>query len=123
MKTSPLTAALLSVGLACGSMSAAAHPDYRWRGGPEPPHWDAARSYDGRWRHERPLRREDYVYRSGDGRYYCRRSDGTTGLVVGGLAGAALGEAIGGETVAALLGAAGGAALGKSIDSDKIHCG
>jgi uncharacterized protein YcfJ len=81
-----------------------------------------ARSYDGRRHHERRLRREEYVYRDGDGRYYCRRSDGTTGLVVGGLAGAPLGETIGGETGAALLGAAGGAVLGNSIDSGKVHC-
>jgi len=35
--------------------------------------------------HYRPytLGRNDRIYRGQDGRYYCRRSDGTTGLIVG----------------------------------------
>ncbi len=122
MKTSTLAAVVLSVGLSCGSMSATAQPDYRWHGGPEARDWDASRTYDGRRHHERRLARDDYVYRGGDGRYYCRRSDGTTGLVVGGLAGAALGNAIGGDTLGALLGAAGGAALGSSVDRGRVRC-
>jgi hypothetical protein len=122
MKTSTLAAVVLSVGLSGASMSATAQPDHRWQGGPENRRWDAARSYDGRRRAERPLRREDYVHRGGDGRYYCRRSDGTTGLVVGGLGGAALGEAIGGDTLGALVGAAGGAVLGNSIDRGRVRC-
>ena len=36
--------------------------------------------------HERRLRENDQVYVGRDGRYYCRRSDGTTGLIVGGIA-------------------------------------
>src|SRR3546814_3832862 len=44
---------------------------------------------DPRYR-ERRLSRNDRVYRGRDGRYYCRRSDGTTGLIVGGLAGGVL---------------------------------
>ena len=122
MKTSVLVVAALSVGLSCGSMSATAKPDRGWHGGPENRNWDAARAYDGRSHHDRRLTRADYVYRGGDGRYYCRRGDGTTGLVVGGLAGAALGNAIGGDTIGALLGAAGGAALGNSIDRGRVHC-
>lgn len=122
MKTSTLAAAMLSVSFSCGSMSAMAQPDHHWRGGPENRQWDAARSYDGRRHHERRLTRADEVYRGGDGRYYCRRSDGTTGLVVGGLAGAALGNVIGGNTISTLLGAAGGAAIGNSVDSGKVRC-
>ena len=41
---------------------------------------------------ERALSRRDRVYRGRDGRYYCRRSDGTTGLNVGGAAGGLLGN-------------------------------
>lgn len=122
MKTSTLAAAVLSVSLSCGSMSATAQPDHHWHGGPENRGWDAAGSYDGRRHHERRLTRADYVYRGGDGRYYCRRSDGTTGLVVGGLAGAALGDAIGGDAISTLLGAAGGAALGNSVDRGRVRC-
>jgi uncharacterized protein YcfJ len=122
MKTSTLAAVVLSVSLSCGSMPATAQPDHRWQGGPEHPQWDASQSYDGHRRHERRLSRADYVHRGGDGRYYCRRSDGTTGLVVGGLTGAALGNAIGGDTLGTLLGAAGGAALGRSVDRGRVRC-
>jgi hypothetical protein len=121
MKTSTL-AAVLSVGLSCGSLSANAQPDHRWHGGPANQQWDAAHYYDGRRGAERRLTRSDYVHRGSDGRYYCRRADGTTGLVVGGLAGAALGNAIGGDTLGALLGAAGGAAVGNSIARGQVRC-
>lgn len=122
MKTSTLAAAALSIILSGASMPAVAQPDHHWQGGPANRQWDASRAYDGHRGHERRLGRSDYVYRGGDGRYYCRRSDGTTGLVVGGLAGAALGGAIGGDTLGALLGAAGGAALGSSIDRGNVRC-
>jgi hypothetical protein len=123
MKNSVLAAVALSVGLSAGGLSATARPDYRWRGGPDNPDWDAADHYDGRWHHgERRLTRADYVYRGRDGRWYCKRPDGTTGLVVGGLTGAAIGQAIGGDTVAALLGAAGGALLGQRIDRGEVRC-
>lgn len=75
--------------------------------------------------HERRLRNEDAIYMGGDGRYYCKRSDGTTGLIVGGIAGGALGNLIapgGSKTLGTLLGAAGGAAVGASIDAKKVRC-
>jgi outer membrane lipoprotein SlyB len=52
-------------------------------------------------------------------RYYCRRADGTTGLIIGGLVGGALGNTIapgGSKTLGTLLGVGGGALLGRSID-------
>jgi hypothetical protein len=122
MKTSTLAAAVLSVSLSCGAAPASAQPDHHWRGGPGQHNWDASRSYDNRAHHDRRLTRSDYVYRGGDGRYYCRRSDGTTGLVIGGLTGGLLGNAIGGDTLGTLLGAAGGAVVGNSIDRGKVHC-
>jgi len=54
-----------------------------------------------------------------DGRRYCRQSDGTTGLVVGGVAGALVGRSIdtrGDRTVGTLLGAAAGAVAGREIE-------
>ena len=39
---------------------------------------------------ERRLGPNDEVYRGSDGRYYCKRSDGTTGLVIGAVGGARL---------------------------------
>ena len=71
------------------------------------------------------LTRGDRIYRGRDGRYYCRRSDGTTGLIVGGAAGAALGAVIapgGSEVVGALIGGAAGAVLGREIDRGEVRC-
>ena len=73
------------------------------------------------------LRREDRIYRGQDGKYYCRRSDGTTGLVVGGIAGGVLGNIIapgGSELLGTVLGAAGGAAIGSAVDknSSDVSC-
>ena len=79
---------------------------------------------DARYR-ERRLADNDRVYVGQDGRYYCRRNDGTTGLIVGGIAGGVLGSAIspgGSGLLGALLGGAGGAALGKSIDRNNVRC-
>ena len=82
--------------------------------------YDAARYYreDPRYRETR-LSAQDEVYRGSDGRYYCKRSDGTIGLVIGGVGGAALGNVIdgGGNRLAGtLIGGALGALLGQSVD-------
>ena len=80
---------------------------------------------DRRRYQERRLSSNDRVYRGQDGRYYCRRNDGTTGLIVGGVAGGALGAIIapgGSEVLGALLGAAAGAAVGNSVDRDNVRC-
>ena len=69
--------------------------------------------------------RKHYRYkewRGRDGRTYCRKSDGTTGLIVGAAGGALLGRAIdtrGDRATGTILGAAGGALLGKEIDSTR----
>jgi len=122
MKTSTLAVVVLSAGLSCGCMSDGAGSDHRWQGGPDHRDWDAASSYDGRSHHDRALARDDYVHRGSDGRYYCRRSDGTTGLVAGALGGALLGGVIGGDALGALVGGAGGAVLGDSIDRGRVRC-
>jgi hypothetical protein len=74
---------------------------------------------------ERSLGRDERVYRGRDGRYYCRRSDGTTGLIVGGVAGGLFGNAISNgrsSTLGTLLGAAVGATVGASIDRNNVRC-
>jgi hypothetical protein len=71
------------------------------------------------------LGRDDRVYRGRDGRYYCRRSDGTTGLVVGGAIGGTLGAVIapgGSEILGALIGGAAGAAIGSEVDRGEVRC-
>jgi hypothetical protein len=98
---------------------------YRWRGGSAD--WDAARYYhdDPRYQ-DRPLSSNDEVYRGSDGRYYCRRSDGTTGLVIGAGAGALLGNAIDGgrnRTGGTIVGGVLGALIGREVDRNAdVRC-
>ena len=80
---------------------------------------------DGRYYRERRLGYNDRIYRGQDGRYYCRRSDGTTGLIVGAAAGALLGDAIaprGSRTIGALIGGALGGAIGHEVESGGLRC-
>ena len=87
--------------------------------------YDPARYYrPGR---ETVLATDDRVYAGNDGRYYCRRNDGTTGLIVGAAGGGVLGNVIAGghsKTVGTLLGAAGGALAGRAIDQNNsdVRC-
>lgn len=89
--------------------------------------YDAKRYYrdDARYS-ERRLGAQDEVYRGSDGRYYCKRRDGTTGLIVGAAGGALLGNVIDGgqnRTAGTLIGGALGAILGKSIEqNNNIRC-
>ncbi|KRB82286.1 hypothetical protein ASE00_09375 [Sphingomonas sp. Root710] len=88
--------------------------------------YDAARYYrNDRSYGERRLTRNDRIYRGNDGRYYCRRDDGTTGLIIGALAGGLLGNTIANgnsSTLGTLLGAGGGALIGRSIDRGDARC-
>ena len=118
-----LLAAVITVPLSLPTTALAqrGRPDYRWDGD-RGNNWDPSRHYhSGRYR-ERRMGRDDRIYRGGDGRYYCRRSDGTTGLVIGAIAGGILGNAIGGNTLGTLLGAGGGALLGQSVDRGNVRC-
>jgi uncharacterized protein YcfJ len=103
-------------------------PDPRYQG------YYADRYYrdDPRY-HERVLSRDDRIYRGRDGRFYCRRSDGSTGLVVGAITGGVVGGALGnalaqgdsktlGTVLGALAGAAAGAAIGDSVDRQEVRC-
>lgn len=89
--------------------------------------YDASRYYRaGPNYQERALAADDRVYRGSDGRYYCRRNDGTTGLIVGAAGGGILGNVIdGGHSRAAgtLIGGAIGALVGRSVDQqNSIRC-
>jgi outer membrane lipoprotein SlyB len=58
------------------------------------------------------------TWRGRDGRYYCRRSNGTTGLLVGGAAGALIGREIDGgrnRTAGTVVGAVAGALIGREV--------
>lgn len=59
------------------------------------------------------------TWRGRDGRYHCRRSNGTTGLLIGGAAGALIGRSLDGgrdRTTGTIVGAAAGALLGREVD-------
>ena len=103
---------------------------YGYNGGVRDPYatdYDASRYYrdDPRYQ-ERRLTAQDEVYRGSDGRYYCKRNDGTTGLIVGGAGGALLGNLIDGgrsRTAGTLIGGALGALLGRSVDQNTdVRC-
>ncbi|GGB25488.1 hypothetical protein GCM10011380_13840 [Sphingomonas metalli] len=79
---------------------------------------------DARYR-ERRLSRRDRIYRGQNGNYYCRRTDGTTGLIVGGVAGGVLGNIIapgGSELLGTVLGGAAGALAGREVDRNNVRC-
>jgi Ni/Co efflux regulator RcnB len=80
---------------------------------------------DGRYYGEVRLGRNDRIYRGSNGQYYCRRSDGTTGLIVGGAVGALIGNSIDNgrsSLLGTLIGAGAGAALGSEIERGSIRC-
>src|SRR3546814_11665835 len=73
---------------------------------------------DRRYR-ERRLSNNDRIYRGRDGKYYCRRNDGSTGLIVGGIAGGVLGNVIApgdSKPLGPVLGAVGGAVAGRAVE-------
>ncbi len=79
----------------------------------------------GNYYADRRLGRYDRVYRGYDGRYYCRRDDGTTGLIIGAGIGALLGNSVdvgGSRTLNTILGGVAGAAIGNAIDRGNVRC-
>lgn len=105
-------AAIIVVPAAMPSAAMAQSRDYRWNGDRNSD-WDPARHYDERHDYYSDNAR---VYRGSDGRYYCKKSDGTTGLLLGAVGGGLIGNALGGGALGTILGAGGGALLGKSLD-------
>lgn len=90
--------------------------------------YDPSRYYrnDSRYQ-ERVLSSNDRVYRGSDGQLYCRRNDGTTGLIVGAVGGGILGNIIDGghsRGVGTILGALAGGLVGKSVDENnaQVRC-
>ena len=97
--------------------------------------WERGRGnphrYDNRYS-RRSAYNGERVYRSTrvwrdrrDGRYYCRKQDGTTGLLIGAGVGALIGNELAGRgdrTLGAIIGAAGGALLGREIDRGGTRC-
>jgi len=105
----------------------------------DPPSWAPAhgkrakdrahryRTYDDRGYYVQPRRisRNSYMWRGRDGRYYCKRDNGTTGLVIGAGVGALAGHELAGRgdrTLGAILGGAVGAVVGREIDRGSLSC-
>jgi Glycine zipper 2TM domain len=88
--------------------------------------YQADRYYrDGRYYQDRQMANNDRIYRGSNGRYYCRRNDGTTGLIIGALGGGVLGNVIapnGSKTLGTILGGGAGALIGRSIGRDGVRC-
>lgn len=76
-------------------------------------------------RYDEPVYRDTRIWRGNDGQYYCRRENGTTGLLIGAAVGGLIGNEVAGRgdrTLGAIIGAAGGAILGRSIDRSNSRC-
>ncbi|GAC1416129.1 MAG: hypothetical protein NVSMB69_17740 [Novosphingobium sp.] len=83
------------------------------------------RAYQPRNGYDRRLTNNDRIWRGNDGRTYCHRTDGSTGLVIGAGVGALAGSAIASnrdQTLGIILGALGGGIAGRSIDRGNIRC-
>lgn len=88
-------------------------------------YWKGDRYYNNGRYDGRRLSRNDRVWRGNDGRYHCKRDNGTTGLIIGAAGGALLGRMIdteGDRLLGTLLGGAGGGLLGREIDRGDVRC-
>ncbi|QNE04442.1 glycine zipper 2TM domain-containing protein [Croceicoccus marinus] len=94
----------------------------------DPPPWAPAygkRAKDRHYYEPRRMHSGDRYWRGDDGRYHCKRDDGTTGLIIGAAGGALLGREIDGgrdRTTGTVLGAAAGALIGRAIDRGDARC-
>lgn len=90
----------------------------------DPPPWAPAHGKRAKERRYHTTANGIRYWRGDDGRYYCRKSNGTTGLIVGAAAGALAGRAIdtrGERATGTILGAAAGALLGREVDRE-VRC-
>jgi hypothetical protein len=88
--------------------------------------WDRGRNdrrhdnrYYSRSSYGEPVYRDTRVWRGNNGAVHCQKKNGTTGLIIGGAAGALLGREVDGgrdRTLGTILGAAAGALIGKEVD-------
>jgi hypothetical protein len=93
----------------------------------DPPSWAPAHGYRAKQGGIAYRQTDNGVryWQGEDGRYYCRRGNGTTGLLVGAALGALLGRAVdtdGDRVVGTILGAAAGALVGREIDRGPSRC-
>lgn len=83
-----------------------------------------AMAHDTGYRHSHRVDNGVQYWEGQDGRYYCKRSNGTVGLLVGGAAGALIGRAIdtrGSRATGTIVGAAAGALLGREVQKSRAR--
>lgn len=71
------------------------------------------------------INRNTRVWRGEDGRYRCKKDNGTTGLLIGGAVGGLAGHEIAGggdKLLGTIIGAGAGALIGREVDRDKYRC-
>ncbi|GMM93001.1 glycine zipper 2TM domain-containing protein [Qipengyuania sp. MTN3-11] len=95
----------------------------------DPPRWAPAHGYRAKGGDGIAYRRaqgSDIRYwRGQDGQYYCKRGNGTVGLLAGGALGALLGRAVdtrGDRATGTILGAAAGALVGRELTRGPTRC-
>lgn len=139
--TNTISLALAASGLALTALPASAAdfgvPGHRVNAAAQADTWERhgnnnryrGRDYDARYGNRygygEPVGRNTRVWRGHDGGYYCQKKDGTTGLIIGGAAGALLGRELDGgrdRTLGTVLGAAAGALLGKEVAQGGSRC-
>ena len=137
--TMTISLALAASALAAVPASAAELnvPGHRVNAAAQSDTWERHRSNHGRhgrdyqaryaqgYGYDEPVYRDTRVWRGNDGSYHCQKKDGTTGLIIGGAAGALLGRAVvshGDRTLGTVLGAAAGALLGKEVAQGGSRC-
>lgn len=90
----------------------------------DPPRWAPAHGARAKHKYYRTDNGIRY-WRGDDGRHYCKRSNGTVGLLIGGAAGALAGRAIdtrGERATGTIVGAAAGALIGRELDRGPARC-
>ena len=121
MRTRFIAAALATaVALPIATPALAQNDGHQWHGDQQ--NWDAAGAYREGNHRERRMTRDDGIYRGSDGRYYCRRNNGTTGLVIGAIGGGVLGNVLGGGTRGTVIGAGAGGLLGRNVERGRVRC-
>jgi len=126
---------LIAAVISSVSLSACASNDYGYRGerpGYGKHHEDSryrnhgkGKPQPGKAKKRKKMTDKDVIYRDRNGRYYCKKDDGTTGTIVGAIGGGVLGNVIapgGSKTLGTILGAGVGALAGRAIDRGDIHC-
>lgn len=101
---------------------------HRWKHKRKRGHYHQSGHYYGQrdyLYYDEPIYRDTRVWRGRDGHYYCRKENGTTGLLIGAGVGGLIGHEVAGsgdKTLGTLLGAVGGAVLGREIDRSNSSC-